>query len=157
LGFAGHGGGRDDGQGGGDAAVHGGSFGNSFVRPTVVGRAGVGVAGIRGSRLSNGGSNTGYRNGGLRHGFHRNRFFDGGFRFGFWPYYDDYYPYSAAADYYYDNGCYVVERRLLTRYGSAGAGVRVIRIAQGQFITTFRTIFLRCSNTSASGETPPFG
>jgi hypothetical protein len=31
---------------------------------------------------------------------------------GFGPYYDGYYPYD-----YYDDGCYVVRRRVMTRYG----------------------------------------
>ncbi|MEO6780549.1 MAG: hypothetical protein ABI407_05630 [Bradyrhizobium sp.] len=32
--------------------------------------------------------------------------------FGFGPYYDGYYPYD-----YYDDGCYIVRRRVLTHYG----------------------------------------
>ena len=41
-------------------------------------------------------------------GFHRHVFVG----LGFGPYYDDYYPYD-----YYDDGCYIVHRRVMTRYG----------------------------------------
>ncbi|HMB82515.1 MAG TPA: hypothetical protein VKI40_00545, partial [Terriglobales bacterium] len=56
---------------------------------------------------------------GFHQGFHRGRgVFVGGF---YGPgYYDDYYdyPYYVADDSYYDNGgCYVVQRRVHTRYG----------------------------------------
>jgi hypothetical protein len=37
--------------------------------------------------------------------------------YGAYPYYDDYYPYYAYNDEYYDDGCYVVQRRVYTRYG----------------------------------------
>ena len=37
--------------------------------------------------------------------------------YGAYPYYyDDYYPYYANDD-YYEDGCYVVKRRVYTRYG----------------------------------------
>ena len=36
--------------------------------------------------------------------------------YGAYPYYDDYYPYAYNDDYYAD-GCYVVNRRVHTRYG----------------------------------------
>jgi hypothetical protein len=122
-GGGGHGGGGWGGGGGraavssgsfggnfGASSVRSGSFGNSFARTTAVGPAGV--AGVHGSRWASSGFNTGFRHGGFRHGFHRNRFFVGGVGFGFWPY-DDYYDYP-----YYDyGGCYVVERRVHTRYG----------------------------------------
>jgi hypothetical protein len=107
-GFGGFSGVRAGGPSFGAAAVRSGSFGNSFARTTAVGPAGV--AGVQGSRWASSGFHTGFRHGGFRHGFHRNRFFVGGY--GFWPY-DDYYDYP-----YYDyGGCYVVERRVHTRYG----------------------------------------
>ena len=37
--------------------------------------------------------------------------------YGAYPYYDDYYPYYAYNDDYYADGCYVVNRRVYTRYG----------------------------------------
>ena len=45
---------------------------------------------------------------GFHHGFHRHVFVG----LGFGPYYDEYYPYD-----YYDDGCYIVHRRVMTRYG----------------------------------------
>jgi hypothetical protein len=46
--------------------------------------------------------------------FHRREFV--GFGFGSYGYYDD-YPYAYNDDYYDDGGCYVVRRRVHTRYG----------------------------------------
>jgi hypothetical protein len=54
-----------------------------------------------------GGFHAGFAGGGF-HGFHRHVFVG----LGFGPYYDDYYPYD-----YYDDGCYIVHRRVMTRYG----------------------------------------
>lgn len=66
----------------------------------------------------------GFRGGGFHHGFHHGRrfpLFAAGFGFyGPYAYYDDYYdyPYYAYDDSYYDdNGCYIVQRRVLTPYG----------------------------------------
>ena len=62
-----------------------------------------------------------FHHGRFHHGFHRRPFFvASGFGlglYGAYPYYDDYYPYYAYNDDYYDDGCYVVQRRVYTRYG----------------------------------------
>src|SRR5258708_2420313 len=50
-----------------------------------------------------------------RGGFHRRAFV--GFGLGSYGYYDGYYPYAYNDDYYDDGGCYVVRRRVHTRYG----------------------------------------
>ena len=67
-----------------------------------------------------------FHGGRFHHGFRR-PFFVGsavglGWGWGAYPYYDNYYdPYYAYDDYGYDNyyqeGCYVVNRRVATRYG----------------------------------------
>ena len=85
-------------QGGGG---HGGGFGGS----------GFHGGGFHGG-FAGGGLHGGGFHGRFRGGFHR-RAFAG---FGFGPYYDGYYPY-ADNDYYDDGGCYVVRRRVMTRYG----------------------------------------
>jgi hypothetical protein len=99
---------------------------NSFARATP----GASFGAVQGNRVAGGnfqgnrfsganfaGANSGH--GRFGHGFHHGRhFFAGG---GFWgPGYDDYwdYPDYAYDDSYYDNGgCYVVQRRIHTRYG----------------------------------------
>ena len=139
----GHGGGGGGGGGGGRGGSFGGSFSgaraggsggasfgaariggsafqggvsNSFARSTAIGPAGVQgnrFAAVQGNRFAA----NGFRHDGFRH-HHGRRFFVGGF---VGPgYYDDYYdyPYYTADDSYYDNGgCYVVQRRVHTRYG----------------------------------------
>lgn len=123
----------------GASAVRSGSFGGgggfsasavrssgvtgSFARSTAVGPAGVaaiGAAGIQGGRIAAHGFNPAFHHG-FHHGrfHHGHRFFVGGAFIGPYGYYDDYYdyPYYAADDYYYENGCYVVQRRVHTRYG----------------------------------------
>ena len=47
--------------------------------------------------------------------FHRRAFV--GFGLGSYGYYDGYYPYAYNDDYYDDGGCYLVRRRVHTRYG----------------------------------------
>ena len=71
---------------------------------------------------------NGFRGGGFHHGFHHHgrRFAFGAFALGLgypYAYYGDYdydYPYYDYAyddSYYGDGGCYVVQRRVHTRYG----------------------------------------
>jgi hypothetical protein len=102
----------------GGSAFQGGAVSNSFARSTAIGPAGVQgnrFAAVQGNRLAA----SGFRHDhdGFRH-HHGRRFFVGGF---YGPgYYDDYYdyPYYTADDSYYDDGgCYVVQRRVHTRYG----------------------------------------
>ena len=102
----------------GGSAFQGAGVSNSFARSTAIGPAGVQgnrFATVQGNRFAG----SGFRHGhdGFRHHHGRN-FFVGGY---FGPgYYDDYYdyPYYVADDSYYDNGgCYVVQRRVHTRYG----------------------------------------
>jgi hypothetical protein len=143
-GGGGHGGGGGGGGGGGRGGSFGGGFSgaraggvggasfgaariggsafqggvsNSFARSTAIGPAGVQgnrFAAVQGNRFA--GRGFRHDHDGFRH--HGRRFFVGGF---YGPdYYDDYYdyPYYTADDSYYDNGgCYVVQRRVHTRYG----------------------------------------
>jgi hypothetical protein len=61
-----------------------------------------------------------FHHGRFNHGFRRPFFVGSAFGLGLYGaypyYYDDYYPYYAYDDYYAD-GCYVVNRRVHTRYG----------------------------------------
>ena len=79
--------------------------------PGVIGR-GAGVAPGRFANVAPGR----FHHGTFHHRFHRRPIFVAtGFGlglYGAYPY-DDYYPYSA----YNDDGCYVVNRRVYTRYG----------------------------------------
>ena len=77
--------------------------------------------GFSGGGFHGGGFHGGFAGGGLHGGGFHGRFHGGFHRrafagFGFGPYYDEYYPY-ADNDYYDDGGCYVVRRRVMTRYG----------------------------------------
>lgn len=92
--------------GGGGGGGHGGGGGGHG--------GGMGGGGFRGGgfRFANGG----FHGGGFhRGGFHRREFV--GFGLGSYGYYDGYYPYAYNDDYYDDGGCYVVRRRVHTRYG----------------------------------------
>src|SRR5450755_4826396 len=55
----------------------------------------------------------GFHGGRFHGGFHRRAFVG----LGFGSYYDGYYPYAYNDDYCDDGGCYVVRRRVHTRYG----------------------------------------
>src|SRR6266850_3124630 len=96
-GGGGHGGGGGGGHGGG-GGFHGGSFGGG---------------GFHGGGFHGGFAGGEFHGGRFHGGFHRRAFVG----FGFGPYYDGYYPYAYNDDYYYDDGCYVVRRRVHTRYG----------------------------------------
>ena len=107
------------GGGGGGGHGGGGGFGDG-------GFHGAGMAGgFRSGGISHGGFHD--RDGGGFHDHdafrgHRDRDFDHRFiGFGFYPYdYYDNYPYDnsyASGDSYYDNGCYLVRRRVHTSYG----------------------------------------
>jgi hypothetical protein len=62
-----------------------------------------------------------FHHGRFHHGFRRPIFVGTAFGLGLYGgypyYYDDYYPYYASDDYYEDGGCYVVKRRVHTRWG----------------------------------------
>jgi hypothetical protein len=77
-----------------------------LVQPTAAfARGGHGGGG--GGGFHGGGFHGGFA-GGFHGGFHRHAFVG----IGFGPYaYDDGYPY------YYDDGCYIVRQRVMTRYG----------------------------------------
>jgi hypothetical protein len=129
-GGGGHGGG---GFGGGGGGFHGGGgFGGGGG---FHGGGGLGGGGFHGGGLGGGAFHTGgFGGGGTFHGggFASNGFHGGGFHgrgfhgdgfhhafrgrgFGF---HDDYYPYYAYDDSYYDDGsCYVVQRRVHTKHG----------------------------------------
>jgi hypothetical protein len=95
-GGGGHGGGGGGGRGmGGGGGFHGGGFGGGF----------------RGGGFHGGFASRGFNGG----GFHRRAFV--GVGLGSYGYYDGYYPYAYNDDYYDDGGCYVVRRRVHTRYG----------------------------------------
>ena len=118
---------------------HGGGFGGSRFRSTAIGggssfrSAAIGTAGAAavgtGSAVAVGSAGVrsgtfaanGFRGGGFHHGFRHHRGFAlGVFGVGPYAYYDDYYdyPYYAYDDSYYDDGgCYIVQRRVHTRYG----------------------------------------
>jgi hypothetical protein len=88
-----------------------------FVQPTAAlarggGGHGGGGGGHGGGGGFHGGFAGGFHGGGFHGGFHRRAFVG----LGFGPYYDGYYPY-AYNDYYDDGGCYIVRRRVHTRYG----------------------------------------
>ena len=104
------------GAGGGNWGHSTRNFSNSLARATPNVSAGA-VQGNRfaGNRFA--GANFNHERG-FRHGFRdRDGFVVGGF---FGPgFYDDYwdYPDYAYNDYYYDDGCYIVHRRVHTPYG----------------------------------------
>ena len=135
-GFHGGGGGSFHGAGFGGGGFRGGGFGGGgfhsvggggFRSPTFGGggfhSAAIGSGGFRGGPFAA----NGFRGGGFHHGFHHHgrRFAFGAFAVGLgnpYAYYGDYdydYPYDYANDdsYYGDSGCYVVQRRVHTRYG----------------------------------------
>jgi hypothetical protein len=78
---------------------HGGGGGGGFH--------GGGGGGFHGGGFHGGGFHGGFA-GGFHRGFHRRGFV--GFGVGPYAYYDDY-------PYYYDDGCTLVRRRVMTRYG----------------------------------------
>lgn len=107
-GGGGHGGGFGGGggfHGGGGGGFHGGGFGGG---------------GFHGGGFHGGFAGNGFRGGRFHGGFHRRAFVG----LGFGSYYDGYYPY-AYNDYYDDDGCYVVRRRVHTSYGWRVRPVRV--------------------------------
>jgi hypothetical protein len=93
---------------------HGG--GGGFHSSAGFHGAGLGGGGFRGGGFHGGLASRGFHGGGFhRGGFHRRAFV--GFGLGSYGYYDGYYPYAYNDDYYDDGGCYVVRRRVQTRYG----------------------------------------
>src|SRR4030088_1544019 len=99
------------GDGGG---FHGG--GGGFHSSAGFHGAGLGGGGFRGGGFHGRFASGGFHGGGFhRGGFHRRAFV--GFGLGSYGYYDGYYPYAYNDDYYDDGGCYVVRRRVHTRYG----------------------------------------
>ena len=117
---------------------HGGGFGGSGFRSTAIGggssfrSAAIGTAGAAavgtGSAVAVGSAGVrsgtfaanSFRGRGFHHGFRHHRGFAlGVFGVGPYAYHDDYdYPYYAYDDSYYDDGgCYIVQRRVHTRYG----------------------------------------
>jgi hypothetical protein len=133
-GHGGGGGGHGGGFGGG--GFHGGGFGGGGFRGGGFGGGGfrsaaIGGGGFRSAAIGSGGFRSGaftthgFRGAGFPQGFrhHGQRFAFGAFALGVgypYAYYDDYYPYY---DYAYDDayygygGCYLVHRRVHTRYG----------------------------------------
>jgi hypothetical protein len=113
------------GGGGGGMGGHGGMGGGGMGGHAVMGGGGMGGHGGWGGgggmsgHVGMGGGGGGFRSAGIHggfgggpHGFH-GRFHRRGFvgiGFGPYAYYDDY-------PYYYDEGCYIVRHRVLTRYG----------------------------------------
>src|SRR5882724_3083752 len=90
--------------------------------------------GFGGGGFHGGSFHGGFAGGGLHGGGFHGRFHGGFHRrafagFGFGPYYDGYYPY-ADNDYYDDGGCYVVRRRVMTRYGWRVRPVRRVCLAR---------------------------
>jgi len=97
-----------------------------LVQPTAAsarggaGMGGHGGGGMGGHAVMGGGGGGGFRSAGVHggfgggsfhgfhSGFHRRGFV--GFGVGPYAYYDDY-------PYYYDDGCYIVRHRVMTRYG----------------------------------------
>jgi hypothetical protein len=136
-GFHGGGGGGFRGGGFGGGGFHGGGGGG--FRSAAIGGGGfrsaaIGGGGFRSAAIGSGGFRSGalaapgFRGGGFHHGFrhHGRRFAFGAFAVGLgypYAYYGDYdydYPYYDYAyddSYYGDGGCYVVQRRVHTRYG----------------------------------------
>jgi hypothetical protein len=122
--------------GGSFAAIpRGGGFRSAAIggfRPAAVGTAGAfRAAAIGGAGTFNRGAAFGpgrfasfgsgrFHHGRFHHGFRRPIFVGTAFGLGLYGaypyYYDDYYPYYANDD-YYEDGCYVVKRRVYTRYG----------------------------------------
>ena len=74
--------------------------------------AALGLAQPTAALARGGGGGGGFHDGGFHHGFHHGFHRHVFVGFGFGPYYDGYYPYD-----YYDDGCYIVHRRVMTRYG----------------------------------------
>ena len=143
-GFGG-GGGHAGGFGGG--GFHGGGFGGGGFRGGGFGGGGfhsaaIGGGGFRSAAIGSGGFRSGaftargFRGAGFHQGFHHGRRFAfGAFALGVgYPYaYADYYPYYDYAydDGYYGGDCYLVQRRVLTRYGwriRPVPGMRLIRL-----------------------------
>lgn len=85
------------GGGGGGMGGHGGG-----------GMGGHAVMGGGGGSFRSAGVHGGFGGGSFHGGFHRRGFV--GFGVGPYAYYDDY-------PYYYDDGCYIVRHRVMTRYG----------------------------------------
>jgi hypothetical protein len=115
-GHGGGGGGHGGGMGGG--GFRGGGFGGGggFRGGGFHSSAALGGGGFRGGGFHGGFASGGFHGGGFhRGGFHRRAFV--GFGLGSYGYYDGYYPYAYNDDYYDDGGCYVVRRRVHTRYG----------------------------------------
>src|SRR6267142_4995255 len=103
---AGHGGGGGF-HGGGGGGFHGGGFGGGGFHGGFAG-SGFHGGGFHGRFVGGG-----FHGGRFHGGFHRRAFVG----LGFGSYYDGYYPYAYNDDYYDDGGCYVVRRRVHTRYG----------------------------------------
>ncbi len=99
------GGGGGGGHGGGGGGGHGGFAAGGF-------HGGFAGGGFRGGGFHSGFAGGGFHDGGFHHGFHHGFHRHVFVGFGFGPYYDGYYPYD-----YYDDGCYIVHRRVMTRYG----------------------------------------
>jgi hypothetical protein len=111
-GGGGGGGGGHGGGGGGGGGGHGGGMGGGGGGHG----GGLGGGGFRGGGFHGGFASRGFHGGGFhRGGFHRRAFV--GFGLGSYGYYDGSYPYAYNEDYYDDGGCYVVRRRVHTRYG----------------------------------------
>jgi hypothetical protein len=91
-------------RGGGGGGGHGGGGGGHG--------GGFHGGGFHGGSFHGGFAGRGFHGGAFHGRFHRRAFVG----LGFAPYYDGYYPY-AYNDYYDDGGCYVVRRRVHTRYG----------------------------------------
>jgi hypothetical protein len=116
-GGGGHGGGGHGGFGGGGGGGFGGrgfggGFGNSFAHAAPSG----GLGAVQGNRFAGGNFVHGSGQRGFYHGRGFNRDYYAG---GWWgPGYDDYWDYpDYAYGGYDDGGCYVVQRRVRTRYG----------------------------------------
>jgi hypothetical protein len=96
-----------------------------LVQPTAAFAGGGGGGGGHGGSFHSGGFHGGFAGGGFHSGGFHGRFHRRAFAgFGFGPYYDGYYPY-AYNDYYDDGGCYIVRRRVMTRYGWRVRSVQV--------------------------------
>ena len=77
-----------------------------LVQPTAASARGGGGGGFRSAGVHGGFGGGSFH--GFHGGFHRRGFV--GFGVGPYAYYDDY-------PYYYDDGCYIVRHRVMTRYG----------------------------------------
>src|SRR6266436_3585955 len=100
------------GGGGGGGGGHGGGGGRGGGFGGGGGFHGGGGGGFQGGGFHGRFAGGGFHGGRFHGGFHRRAFVG----LGFGSYYDGYYPY-AYNDYYDDGGCYVVRRRVHTRYG----------------------------------------